>query len=252
VSGNDCLIIDLLEKGNDTISEKKNKLVLYLFSCYTLNKTNGEQKVNELTRKQQDIFEFLLANQTQFAYPPTLDEVCVALGLNSRGSLHKHIKALAEAGLVEASDRKQKGIRLTEKAKQFMPNEDEAIGTPFVGYIAAGQPIEAIEQTSYINIPDQIKTDNTCYILQVKGESMIEEGIFDGDWVIIEQRSSARNGEIVVALIDKAEATLKFIEQYPHEVLLIPANSNMSAMKYKPEQVEIQGVLVGQMRSYTN
>lgn len=79
---------------------------------------------------------------------------------------------------------------------------------------------------------------------------MVEEGIFDGDWVIIEQRSYARNGEIVVALIDKAEATLKFIEQYPHETLLIPANSNMSAMKYRPEQVEIQGVLVGQMRSY--
>jgi len=206
--------------------------------------------VNELTRKQQDIFEYLLSNHKQFAYPPTLEEVCTALGLNSRGSLHKHIKALIEAGLVEASDRKQKGIRLTEKAKQQMPQEGELTGTPFVGFIAAGQPIEAIEQVSYINIPDQIKTDNTCYILQVKGDSMIEEGIFDGDWVIIEQRSSARNGEIVVALIDKAEATLKFIEQYPHEVLLIPANSNMSAMKFKPEQVEIQGVLVGQMRSY--
>jgi phage repressor protein C with HTH and peptisase S24 domain len=69
---------------------------------------------------------------------------------------------------------------------------------------------------SYINIPEQIKTDQTCYILQVKGDSMIEEGIFDGDWVIIEQRSYARNGEIVVALIEKSEATLKFIEQYPH------------------------------------
>lgn len=206
--------------------------------------------MNELTRKQQDIFEYLLNNDKQFAYPPTLEEVCTALGLNSRGSLHKHIKALIEAGLVEASDRKQKGIRLTEKAKQQVPQENELTGTPFVGYIAAGQPIEAIEQVSYINIPDQIKTDNSCYILQVKGDSMIEEGIFDGDWVIIEQRSSARNGEIVVALIDKAEATLKFIEQYPHEVLLIPANSNMSAMKFKPEQVEIQGVLVGQMRSY--
>jgi repressor LexA len=74
----------------------------------------------------------------------------------------------------------------------------------------------------------------------------------NGDWVIIEQRSYARNGEIVVALIEKSEATLKFIEQYPHETLLIPANSNMSVMKYRPEQVEIQGVLVGQMRSYIN
>lgn len=208
--------------------------------------------MNGLTRKQQDIFEFLLNNHKDFAYPPTLDEVCSALGLNSRGSLHKHIKALIEAGLVEASDRKQKGIRLTEQAKQYLQADDETAGTPFVGFIAAGSPIQAIEQISYINIPEQIKTDQTCYILQVKGDSMIEEGIFDGDWVIIEQRSYARNGEIVVALIEKSEATLKFIEQYPHETLLIPANSNMSAMKYRPEQVEIQGVLVGQMRSYIN
>ena len=206
--------------------------------------------MKELTRKQQDIFEFLLTNQKNFIYPPTLDEVCSALGLNSRGSLHKHIKALIEAGLVEAPDRKKKGVRLTEKAQQFVQSVDETIGTPFVGYIAAGKPIEAVEQISYISIPEQIKTEKSCYILQVRGESMIEEGIFDGDWVIIEQRSVARNGEIVVALIDKAEATLKFIEQYPHETLLIPANSNMSAMKFRPEQVEIQGVLVGQMRSY--
>ncbi len=206
--------------------------------------------MRELTRKQQDIFEFLLTNQNNFAYPPTLDEVCSALGLNSRGSLHKHIKALIEAGLVEAPDRKKKGVRLTEKAQQFVQSVDETIGTPFVGYIAAGKPIEAVEQISYISIPEQIKSEKSCYILQVRGESMIEEGIFDGDWVIIEQRSVARNGEIVVALIDKAEATLKFIEQYPHETLLIPANSNMSAMKFRPEQVEIQGVLVGQMRSY--
>ncbi|MBT3812031.1 MAG: transcriptional repressor LexA [Gammaproteobacteria bacterium] len=208
--------------------------------------------MNGLTRKQQDIFEFLLNNHKDFPYPPTLDEVCSALGLHSRGSLHKHIKALIEAGLVESSDRKQKGIRLTEQAKQYLQASDESAGTPFVGFIAAGRPIEAIEQISYINIPEQIKTDKTCYILQVKGDSMIEEGIFDGDWVIIEQRSCARNGEIVVALIEKSEATLKFIEQYPHETLLIPANSNMSAMKYRPEQVEIQGVLVGQMRSYIN
>jgi len=87
-------------------------------------------------------------------------------------------------------------------------------------------------------------------VLKVKGDSMIEEGIYDGDWVVIEQRCHARNGEIVVALVDKAEATLKFIEQYPHEILLIPANAKMEAMYYQPAQVEIQGVLVGQMRSY--
>lgn len=204
----------------------------------------------DLTRKQKEIFEFLLSNQQKFSYPPTLNEVCLALGLSSRGSLHKHIQALIEAGLVEASDRKQKGVRLTEKAKNYLATEETAGSLPFVGYIAAGKPIEAIQNISYMSIPEQIKTENSCYILQVKGDSMIEEGIFDSGWVVIEQRSTARNGEIVVALIDKAEATLKFIEQYPHETLLIPANSNMSAMHFKPEQVEIQGVLVGQMRSY--
>lgn len=212
--------------------------------------------MQELTRKQQDIFEFLLSNQENFTYPPTLDEVCSALGLTSRGSLHKHIKALISAGLVDALDRKQKGIRLTAKALQMtaqIPEKaNEASVTPFAGYIAAGRPIEAIENITYMSIPEQIKTQNSCYVLQVKGDSMVEEGIYDSDWVIIEQRSFARNGEIVVALIDKAEATLKFIEQYPHETLLIPANSNMSAMKFRPEQIEIQGVLVGQMRSYTN
>ncbi|AMK76306.1 MULTISPECIES: transcriptional repressor LexA [Methylomonas] len=205
-----------------------------------------------LTRKQQEIFDFLLQNQEQFSHPPTLEELCAAMGLKSRGSLHSQIKALIDANLIEAPERKQRGIRLTEHAKSLV-NKTAASGMlPFVGTIAAGRPIEAIENISYMAVPEELKTENPCYVLKVKGDSMQEEGIFDGDWVIIEQRSHARNGEIVVALVEKAEATLKFIEQYPHETLLIPANSSMQAMRYRPEQVEIQGVLVGQMRSYTN
>jgi len=219
-----------------------------LFSCYYLKKQR-ENRVSSLSRKQQDIYDFLLANQEKFTYPPTLSELCLMLGLSSRGSLHKHIKALIDAGLVEAMDRKQTGVRLTEKSIEELQEAKE--GLPFVGCIAAGKPIEAIENISYMAIPEQIKTINPCYVLQVKGDSMIEEGIFNGDWVVIEQRAQARNGDIVVALIDKSEATLKFIEQYPHETLLIPANSSMATMQYLPEQVEIQGVLVGQMRSYT-
>jgi repressor LexA len=87
-------------------------------------------------------------------------------------------------------------------------------------------------------------------VLQVKGESMIEAGIYDGDWVVIEQRNCAKNGEIVVALIENSEATLKYIQQTAEQVLLLPANANMKALSYHPDQVEIQGVLVGQMRSY--
>ncbi len=207
--------------------------------------------MDTLTRKQREIVDFLLQNPQVFSHPPSLEELCLALGLKSRGSLHRLIQGLIEANLIEPLDRKHRGIRLTEKAKQI---SQEQLETPhsvrYVGKIAAGKPIEAIEEIRYITIPDEIKTDQPCYVLKVQGDSMIEEGIFDGDWVVIEQRCHARNGEIVVALVDKSEATLKFIEQYPHETLLIPANSKMKAMRYHPLQVEIQGVLVGQMRSY--
>lgn len=209
-----------------------------------------------LTRKQQEIFDFLSQNLDNFSHPPTLEELCLGIGVKSRGSLHAHIKALIEAHLVEAPERKQRGIRLTEYAKQLISGSNSGSGNlgslPFVGYIAAGRPIEAVETIAYMAIPDQIKTQKPCYVLKIKGDSMIEQGIFDGDWVIIEQRSYARNGEIVVALVNKSEATLKFIEQYPHETLLIPANAKMEALRYSPDQVEIQGVLVGQMRSYSN
>ena len=204
-----------------------------------------------LTRKQQEILDFLIENQDTFIHPPTLDELCNAMGLKSRGSMHFQIKALIDAGLIQSPERKQRGIRLTALASgaNLVENENQL---PYAGVIAAGRPIEAIENISYMHIPEQIRTENPCYVLKVKGDSMQEEGILDGDWVIIEKRDHARNGEIVVALVEGTEATLKFIQQKPNEILLIPANSSMQTMRYLPHQVQIQGVLVGQMRSYTH
>ena len=205
--------------------------------------------MNDLTRRQREIFDFLRDNYERFAYPPTLDALCAALGMASRGSLYKHIMALIEAGLVEPFvGNKKGGVRLTAQAQSDNATSEQAL--PFVGYIAAGKPIEALETVSYMTVPDALKTDKPCYVLQIKGDSMIEAGIFDGDWVVIEQRDYASNGEIVVALIENSEATLKYIEQTAEHVLLLPANANMTALSYRPEQVEIQGVLVGQMRSY--
>jgi repressor LexA len=202
-----------------------------------------------LTRRQREIFNFLRDNYESFVCPPSLDELCAMLGMASRGSLYKHIMALIEAGLVEPfTGNKRGGVRLTAQAQRDDSTPEQ--GLPFVGYIAAGKPIEAVETFSYMTIPDALKTDKPCYVLQVKGDSMIEAGIFDGDWVVIEQRDYASNGEIVVALIENYEATLKYIEQSAGQVLLLPANANMTALSYRPEQVEIQGVLVGQMRSY--
>ena len=205
--------------------------------------------MNVLTRRQREIFNYLRDNADTFAYPPSLDELCERLGMASRGSLYKHIIALINAGLVEPfTGNKQGGIRLTVEILQENIEYEE--GLPFVGSIAAGKPIEALATLSYMTVPDALKTDKPCFVLQVKGDSMIDAGIYDGDWVVIEQRDYAKNGEIVVALIESSEATLKYIEQTPEKIALIPANTSLSAFSYHPEQVQIQGVLVGQMRSY--
>ena len=206
-----------------------------------------ETSAPTLTRRQQEIYEYLLENLHKFPRPPTLDELCSALGLSSRGSLHKQLQALIEAGLIEPMHNKRRGVRLTRAPQQAEREEKEL---PLYGRIAAGQPIEAIADQQTIAVPPLLCTEKPCYVLEVKGDSMIDEGILDGDWVIIEQRDHARNGEIVVALVDGEEATLKRIEQMPGKVVLHPANSTMEPMTYLPDQVQIQGVLVGQMRRY--
>jgi len=202
----------------------------------------------KLTRRQQEIHDYLVENLPKLPHPPTLDELCSALGLKSRGSLHKQVQALIEAGLIEPMNNLRRGIRLT-KAQTRVPASD-AEELPLYGAIAAGLPIEAIAGTETLSVPTQLRTPNPCYVLEVRGDSMIEEGILDGDWVVIEQRDQARNGEIVVALVNEEEATLKRLEKKGDEVVLHPANSSMDSMHYHPAQVRIQGVLVGQMRSY--
>ncbi len=204
-----------------------------------------------LTRRQQDLYDYLRAHATDFAYPPTLEELCRAMGVSSRGSMHKHVQALIEAGLIEAMDGRQRGIRL--KSATPAPSVADATDPnelPFLGYIAAGRPIEAVPIPEMMLIPHWLRSSRSCYVLRVKGDSMIDEGILDGDWVIIEKRDWADNGEIVVALVDQQEATLKRIEQTPQHIILHPANARMQPMRFRPDQVVIQGVLVGQMRSY--
>ncbi len=197
-----------------------------------------------LTRRQQGILEHLRENLQRQAHPPTLDELCRALGLRSRGSLHKHIQALVKANHVEPLSGKQRGVRLRE------PDQDDVLTLPLLGRIAAGRPIEALESPQALEVPRQLRGKGRCYVLEVRGDSMVDEGILDGDWVVIEQRDHARNGEIVVALIDGEEATLKRIEQTPTACILHPANPDLAPLRYAPERVRIQGVAVGQMRAY--
>jgi repressor LexA len=149
---------------------------------------------------------------------------------------------------VEPMNNLRRGIRLTDQDETTAGDESESL--PLYGYIAAGRPIEAISNAERIDVPSQLRTTNPCYVLEVRGDSMIEDGILDGDWVVIEHREQARNGEVVVALVDGEEATLKRLEQRSNEVVLHPANSNLTAMHFTPDRVQIQGVLVGQMRRY--
>jgi len=202
-----------------------------------------------LTRRQQEILDRLHRRDDAGEPPPTLDELCALLGLRSRGSLHKHIQALVAAGLVEPLRGQHRGVRLVP---QSQPDPDQARDDllPLLGKIAAGCPIEAIAQPEQIEVPSHLRTNRPCYVLQVAGDSLCEAGILDGDYVVIEQRDHARNGEIVVALIRGEEVTLKRLMLEPGRVLLYPENSAMQAMEYHPDEVQIQGVLVGQMRAY--
>jgi repressor LexA len=209
----------------------------------------------KLTRRQQEIYDYLKDNLPDMPHPPTLDELCTALGLTSRGSLHKQLHALIEAGLIEPMNNLRRGVRLTssedstvELEPSFAANDEDEL--PFYGRIAAGQPISAIAGHEKMSVPPALRSSGPCYVLEVRGDSMIEEGIFDGDWVVIEQRVTARNGEIVVALVDDEDATLKRFEKNGAEIILHPANSSMSPMHYPAEMVQVQGVLVGQMRRY--
>jgi repressor LexA len=197
-----------------------------------------------LTRRQHDLLVYLRDRETRGERPPSLGEICRDLGLASRGSLHKQVVALVEAGLVEAMNGKQRGVRLIEAAN----DEDGAI--PLLGAIAAGRPIEALIRDERITLPAWLKVAGPCYALRVKGDSMRDAGILDGDVVVVEQRQHARNGETVVALIDGESATLKRIEQKPGEIVLHPENPAFQPQHYRPEQVAIQGVLVAALRRY--
>lgn len=197
-----------------------------------------------LTRRQQMIYEYLLDHEDAWTQPPTLDDLCAQLGLHSRGSLHKHVQALVQAGLVEPMHKKHRGLRLKH------PDGELVAGLPFLGKVAAGHPFQPFEIPEMLEVPEFLRGKGNCYVLQIKGDSMVEEGILDGDLVIIEQRDHARNNEIVVALIEGQETTLKRIQQNPEKIILYPANSEIEPLVYSPDQVQIQGVLVGQMRSY--
>ncbi len=197
-----------------------------------------------LTTGQRQLYQHLCERRQQQLAPATLDQLCAELGLASRGSLHKQVGALIEAGLVEPMDGKQRGVRL----RQTSPvDADDTL--PLLGRIAAGRPIDALTGDERIAVPAHLRPRGSGYALSVRGDSMRDAGIFDGDIVIVEART-ARAGEIVVALIDGDAATLKRLRLRDAWIELEAENPEHPTQRYAAQRVQVQGVVVGLMRRY--
>ena len=196
-----------------------------------------------LTDRQQQTYDYLRGYVARHGVAPKLREIADHLGIQSRGTVHRYLAALADAGLIEVEPDRARGIRLTDSSvKRFT--------LPLVGRIAAGHPIEAIPDQDEIDLSEFFIRPNR-FVLKVTGDSMIDDGILDGDMVVVEQASTARDGEIVVALIDNEEATLKHLRRnVDGSITLVPANKNLSPMRYSASRVQIQGIVVGQFRAY--
>jgi len=198
-----------------------------------------------LTDRQQQTYDFLRVYVARHGMPPKLREIADHLGIQSRGTVHRYLSALADAGLITVVADRARGIELLEAQGQF-----RRFTLPLVGRIAAGLPIEAIPDHDEIDLSEFFVRPNR-FVLKVVGQSMIEAGILDGDMVVVEKASTARDGEIIVALIDNEEATLKYLKRNPdRSITLEPANHELKPMRYPADRVQIQGIVVGQFRAY--
>jgi len=202
-------------------------------------------RTNDLTDNQRKVLDFIQGYVAVNEVSPKLQEIAEGIGITSRGVAHRYVQALVDTGFLETNSGKHRGIRLLQPE----PVRSETV-LPLLGKIAAGKPIEAIAGQDEIDLSNFFGANS--YAIRVQGESMIDAGIMDGDIVVIEFRETANDGDIVVALIDEEEATLKRFKrsQQGRYIKLIPENSEMEPMVYEAERVRIQGILIGQLRHY--
>lgn len=200
-----------------------------------------------LYRRQKQVLDFISQYIKKNGSSPTLQEIASALNLSSLATVHEHLQALIKKGLVKKYEGAVRGIEILDrKMSKFL----EGIEVPLVGYIAAGKPIEAIEdpnETITIS-PQMVSGRRRTFVLQVKGESMKEAGILDGDYVVVEQQETANNGDVVVALLENGFATLKRFFKEKGRIRLQPANSAMEPIY--ATNVRIQGRVAGVIRKY--
>jgi repressor LexA len=200
-----------------------------------------------LYKRQKEIIDFLKQYMQKHRSAPTLQEIANALNLSSLATVHEHLQALEKKKVIKRYTGTVRGIELINEGLDAAP---VSIELPKVGFIAAGKPIEAIEDTTQtITVsPELINTRSRNFVLQVKGNSMIEDGILDGDFVVIQQQEMANNGDIVVAVLDDGYATLKRYYKEATRIRLEPANSAMAPIFAR--NVKIQGKVVSLIRKY--
>ena len=203
-----------------------------------------------LYRKQRQILDFISQYIQKNNYSPTLQEIAAAMNLSSLATVFEHLQALEKKGVIRRFEGTVRGIEVVD---QGFNSSLSGIELPIIGFIAAGEPIDAIENPidTVMVAPDMVSKSKRCYVLQVRGDSMIQEGIFDGDYVVLQSQEVANDGEIIVALIDDMFATLK---KYYHEkdgrIRLQPANDKMDPIYVNASQLKIQGKVTGVIRRF--
>ena len=204
-----------------------------------------------LTKKQSKLYNFLKDKIKKTNVSPSFEEMKIAMGLKSKSGIQRLVNGLIERGFIEKKDNKKRAINIVNNSV-LKKNNDLVINLPLLGSIAAGNPIETIENSDEnIQIPlHLISANKKNYVLKVEGDSMVNKGIVDGDKAIIEYCNDAENGDIVVALINDNEVTLKKLKKNKDKIYLIPANDNYKIHSFNFDEIKIQGKLKGIIRSY--
>lgn len=204
-----------------------------------------------LTRRQREIFEFIKEFVASNGYSPSLEEIGSHFGLSSVATVHKHVQHLVEKGFLQKAWNRSRSV---EPVAEGPAESTELASLPILGTVAAGSPIEAIEDdgaTERITVPrEMVSRPGETFVLRVRGESMIDEQIRDGDMVVVESRNQARNGDTVVAVVGGSDATLKRFYKKGDQVRLVPANPDMEPIEVHAGEVQIRGILRGLLRQY--
>lgn len=205
-----------------------------------------------LTKRQKEVLDFLVGFLNKHGYSPSFEEIARSLKLTSLATVHKHISTLERKGFIRRGYNQSRSIEVLQLPKTVREQvlQRHVTELPLAGRIAAGRPLEAVEDRETISLGDFARSGNT-FVLQVKGNSMIDDHILDGDFIVVEQTQVANPGEIIVALVGGGDATLKrFYREPGGKVRLQPANSEMQPIIVPASEVKIQGRVIGVLRKY--